>query len=169
MTTSPRIIGRLLIAGGQGTVRVTDLFPAAAGDLWQALTDPGRLASWMGEIAGDLRVGGEFSARFFASGWQGTGLVQACEAPRHLLLQTRQPDQLREHFIEVKLNADGDQTRLVWEERGMPRDQLAAYGAGIQVHVEDLAAYLGGRGRCDADARWNELRPAYEDLAASVG
>jgi hypothetical protein len=51
----------------------------------------------------------------------------------------------------------------------MPLDQLAAYGARIQVHVEDLAAYLAGRGRCDADAQWNELIPAYRDLAADVG
>ena len=57
------------------------------------------------------------------------------------------------------LTADGDQTILVWEERGMPLDYLAAYGAGIQVHVEDLAAYLAGRERGDADARWNELLP----------
>jgi len=28
----------------------------------------------------------------------------------------------------------------------MPLEQLAAYGAGDQVHVEDLAAYLAGGG-----------------------
>jgi hypothetical protein len=48
-------------------------------------------------------------------------------------------------------------------------DQLAAYGAGMQVHVEDLAAHLAGRERCDAQARWAELLPAYQDLAAAVG
>ena len=53
------------------------------------------------------------------------------------------------------------------ERRSM--DLLAAYGAGIQIHVEDLAAHLAGRERCDADARWNELLPAYQDLAANVG
>jgi len=74
-----------------------------------------------------------------------------------------------EHFIEVTLAVDGDQTILVWEERGMPLDHLAPYGAGIQVHVEDLAAYLAGRERSDIEARWNELLPAYQDLAASAG
>ena len=68
-----------------------------------------------------------------------------------------------------RLPADGDHTLLVWEERGMPLDHLAAYGTGIQVHVEDLAAHLAGRERCDADARWGELLPAYQDLAANVG
>ena len=50
----------------------------------------------------------------------------------------------------------------------MPLDQLAAYGAGIQVHVEDLAAHLAGRERCDAGARWKELLPAYQALAANI-
>ena len=110
------------------------------------------------------------SARaFFASGSEGTGRVEACEPPRRLLLQTMRPGQQREHVIEVTLAADGDQTILVSEERGMPLDLLAAYGAGIQVHVEDLAAHLAGRERCDAGARWDELHPAYQDLAASVG
>jgi hypothetical protein len=73
-----------------------------------------------------------------------------------------------ELVIEATLTADGDQTLLVLEERGMPLDLLAAYGAGIQVHVEDLAAHIGGRERCDAQTRWNELIPAYQDLAASI-
>jgi DNA-binding transcriptional ArsR family regulator len=41
-------------------------------DLWSALTEPPRLARWIGEIEGDLRHGGEFRARF-TSGWEGTG------------------------------------------------------------------------------------------------
>ena len=81
----------------------------------------------------------------------------------------RRPDEPDEHAIEATLAADGDQTILVWEERGMPLEQLAAYGAGIQIHVEDLAAHLAGRERSDdAEARWQELLPAYEDLAADV-
>ena len=51
----------------------------------------------------------------------------------------------------------------------MPVEYLAAYGAGIQVHVEDLAAHIAGRERCDAEARWRELQPAYTELAAEVG
>jgi uncharacterized protein YndB with AHSA1/START domain len=163
-----RILGGLRSADGTGIVRVEDRFDTDIDDLWSALTDPARLARWMGEVEGDLRPGGEFSARFFASGWEGTGRVEACEPPRRLLLVTREPGEPDDHVIEATLAADGDQTILVWEERGMPLDQLAAYGAGVQVHVEDLAAHLAGRERGDAAARWKELFPAYQDLAASV-
>ena len=65
--------------------------------------------------------------------------------------------------------ADGDQTILVVEERGLPLDLLAAYGAGVQIHVEDLAAHIAGREHGDTEARWNELLPAYQDLAANAG
>jgi uncharacterized protein YndB with AHSA1/START domain len=163
-----RILGTLRSQDGKGVVTMQDRFDTDIDDLWSALTDPGRLARWLGEVEGDLRLGGEFRARFFSSGWEGTGHVEACEPPRRLLLLTVQPGQQREHFIEATLTAGGDQTILVWEERGMPLDLLTAYGAGIQVHVEDLAAYLAGRERCDADARWNELQPAYQELAATV-
>jgi uncharacterized protein YndB with AHSA1/START domain len=166
---SGRILGGLRSADGKGVVRMEDRFSTDIDDLWSALTDPRRLARWLGDVQGDLRLGGEFRARFAASGWEGTGRVEACEPPRHLLVLTRDPDVPYELVTEVTLTAVGDQTILVFEERGMPLDHLAAYGAGNQVHVEDLAAHLAGRERGNAEERWNELLPAYRDLAASAG
>jgi uncharacterized protein YndB with AHSA1/START domain len=172
MTGNPRagarILGSLRSADDKGVVRMEDRFDTDIDDLWSALTDPSRLARWLGEVEGDLRLGGEFRARFF-DGWEGTGRVEACEPPRRLLVATKHHSQSDEQVIEAMLAADGKQTILVWEERGMPLNLLAPYGAGVQVHVEDLAAYLAGRERCDGEARWNELMPAYQDLAASVG
>jgi hypothetical protein len=97
--------------------------------------------------------------------------VEVCEAQRRLLVLTKDaddPDAPDEHVIEVMLTADGDQTILAWEERPMPVNLLAAYGAGIEVHVEDFAAHLYGRERCDAAARFEKLLPAYQELAAGV-
>ena len=71
--------------------------------------------------------------------------------------------------IETTLTADGHQTILVIEVRGMPLDTIAFYGAGWQIHAETLAAYLAGRRPGDTQARWDELVPAYQDLAASIG
>ena len=163
-----RILGSLRSADGKGIVRIEDRFDTGIDDLWSALTDPRRLARWIGEVEGDLRLGGEYSFSFFASGSEGTGRVEACEPPRRLLV-TMALDQPDEDVIEATLAADGDQTLLVWEERGMPVDQLAGYGAGVQIHVEDLAAYLAGRDRCDAAARFDELFPTYQQLAVNIG
>jgi uncharacterized protein YndB with AHSA1/START domain len=164
-----RIVGTLRTADGKGVVRMEDRFDTDIDDLWSALTDSRCLARWLGEVDGDLCLGGEFRACFFASGWEGTGRVEACEPPQRLLLLTKDPDEPYELVIEATLTADGDQTILVVEERGMPLDQLAAYGAGIQIHVEDLAAHIAGHEhRDDTKARWDELRPAYQALAANV-
>ena len=167
-----RILGSLRSADGKGIVRMQDRFDTDIDDLWSALTDPRRLARWLGEVEGDLRLGGAFRARFFASGWEGTGRVEVCEPSQRLLVLTRgadEPDAPDEHVIEVTLTADGDQTVVAWEERPIPAKLLAAYGAGVQVHVEDLAAHLAGRERCDATIRFEELFPAYQDLVEAGG
>jgi uncharacterized protein YndB with AHSA1/START domain len=179
-----RILGSLRSAGATGIVRMEDRYDTDIEDLWSALTDPRRLARWLGEVEGDLRPGGEFRLHLVLAsppspldGWDGTGRVEACEPPRRLLVTTRETHeswqkgrgaQPFDDAIEATLTADGDQTILVVEERGMPLDLIAAYGAGMQVHIEDLASHVAGRERCDADARWGELHPAYEDLAANV-
>src|SRR6185436_19231249 len=124
-----RIVGTLRTGDGKGVVRMEDRFDTDIGDLWSALTDPGRLARWLGEFEGDLRQGGEFRARFFASGWEGTGRVEMCEPPQRLLVLTKSPDE-PEGVIEATLTADGDQTILVIEHRGLPLEHIAAYGAG---------------------------------------
>jgi uncharacterized protein YndB with AHSA1/START domain len=164
---SVRRLGTLRADDGTGIVRLEDRFDTDLDDLWSALTDPVRLARWLGEVDGDLHQGGEFRARFFASGWEGVCRVEVCEPPRRLLLQAKsegEPDSI----FEVTLTADGEHTLLVFEDRGVPLDHIAAYGAGDQIHVEDLAAYLAGRDRCDARARWQELQPFYEQLAADL-
>ena len=46
------IVGTLRIADGKGAVRVEDRFDTGIDDLWSALTDPGRLARWLGDFEG---------------------------------------------------------------------------------------------------------------------
>ncbi len=163
-----RILGSLRTADGESIVRIEDRFDTDIDDVWSALTDPDRLARWYGEVEGDLRLGGEYRARLHASGWEGTGRVEACEPPRRLLLVTEGPGEAGRGEIEVTLTGDGDHTVVVWEERGMPLKLIAAYGAGIQIHVEDLGDHVSGRERRDAEARWEELLPPYRELAVDV-
>ena len=53
-----------------GAVQMEGLFDTDPADLWDAMTDPQRLARWIAEVEGDLRVGGVVQARF-TSGWDG--------------------------------------------------------------------------------------------------
>jgi uncharacterized protein YndB with AHSA1/START domain len=173
-----RILGSLRSADGTGVVRIEDRYDTGIDDLWSALTDSRRLARWYGQVEGDLRPGGEFRLHVEGADIDATGRVEACDPPRRLLVTSRETDEsyLRgkgvppyDEVIEATLTADGDQTILVIEVRGMPLDKIAFYGTGWQIHAEDLAAYLAGRERGEAEARWAELVPAYQDLAASIG
>jgi uncharacterized protein YndB with AHSA1/START domain len=173
-----RILGSLRSADGKGVVRVEDRYDTDIDDLWLALTDPSRLARWYGQVEGDLRPGGQFRLHVDDADSDSTGRVEECEPPRRLRVTTRETDEsyLRgqgvppyDGVIEATLTGGGDQTILVIEVRGMPLDAIAFYGAGWQIHAENLAAHLAGSERGDTEARWDELVPPYQDLAASIG
>ncbi len=85
-----RILGSLRSADGKGVVRIEDRYDTDIDDLWLALTNPGRLARWFGQVEGDLRPGGEFRLHLESDGWDGTGRVEACEPPRRLLVTTKE-------------------------------------------------------------------------------
>jgi len=171
MTSTPetedtRLLGTLRPLDDRvGAVRMEDLYDTDADDLWSALTEPERLARWMGEVQGDLTLGGRIEARFTSS-WTGPGRIDVCDAPRRLQV-TLEPGSEDETVVEAILTPEGTRTRLVIEERGLPIGVLPAHGAGWQAHVEDLAAHLAGREARDWKTRWTALIPAYRTLAGA--
>ncbi len=181
MTSNPspaaRLLGSLGSADGKGIVRIEDRYDTEIDDLWSAVTDPGRIAHWYGQVEGDLRPGGEFRLHVGDADSDHVGRVEECEPPRRLRVTVRETDESYERgqgvppydeILEATLTADGDQTVLVIEVRGIPLDVVVYYGVGWQIHAENLAAYLGGRERGDSEARWADLVPPYQDLAAKV-
>jgi uncharacterized protein YndB with AHSA1/START domain len=169
-----RILGSLRSAGGKGVVRVEDRYDTDIDDLWSAVTDPSRLARWFGQVEGDLHPGGDFR---LSVEWDGNGRVEACDPPRRLQVTWRESDESFrkgrgvppfDATIEATLTPEGNQTILVIEVRGMPLDKIAFYGAGWQIHAENLAVHIAGHERGDTEPRWDELVPAYQTLAANV-
>ncbi len=79
---SGRILGSLRSADGAGVVRIEDRYDTDIEALWSALTDPGRLARWHGQVDGDLRPGGQFRVYNEADDIESTGRVEVCEPPR---------------------------------------------------------------------------------------
>lgn len=153
------LVGTIRPAGAAAAVRMSDTYATDIDDLWEAVTAPERLARWVAVVEGDLTPGGLFRATF-TSGWEGGGRVDVCEPPRRLLV-TMSPGEAEETVVEALLEVDGDRTRLVVEERGIPTDEAPDHGAGWQAHVEDLHAHLAVRPPGDWSARWAELAPSY--------
>jgi len=177
MTTdarASRILGSLGSADGKGVVRVEDRYNTDIDDLWSAVTDPARLARWFGQIEGDLSPGGAFRATVEG---ERIGRVDACEPPRRLRVTWRESDESFrkgrgvppfDATVEATLTPEGNQTVLVVEVTGMPLDKIAFYGAGWQIHAENLAVHIAGREHGDVEARWGELVPLYQALASQV-
>ncbi|KRE95976.1 hypothetical protein ASG76_02635 [Nocardioides sp. Soil774] len=162
----------------RGVVRVEDVYDTSIEDLWQACTSTERLARWIAEVTGDLRLGGEVHA-VFTSTWSGQARIDSCDAPSHLLV-TMEPGADDETQVEAWLTAEGSRTRLVVEERGLPVGALPAHGAGWQAHLEDLGRSLVHAGPVHEDGwsehapavawreRWSELTAAYQDAHEST-
>jgi uncharacterized protein YndB with AHSA1/START domain len=159
--------GSLRAEDGRGVVRMEDTYDTDIADLWSALTDVDRLARWIAVVTGDARLGGTVQAHF-TSGFDGECRVDVCEPERRLLVSVNL-GQADRTVIEATLTREGDRTRLVIEERGLPLDEYAAHGAGWQAHVEDLRALLSGRQPSDWSKRWGELEAAYELMAENLG
>src|SRR6266480_5321878 len=88
-----RILGSLRSADGKGVVRIEDRYHTDIDDLWSALTDPGRLARWYGQVEGDLRPGGQFRLHVESADIDAAGRVEACEPPRRLLVTNRETEE----------------------------------------------------------------------------
>ncbi len=162
-----QVLGTIRKLGdGTGATRMEVILDAGIVDVWTAVTSPEQLAHWVAHIDGDLYPGGRFLSRF-TSGYEGPGRVECCEALQRLVV-IMDPETTEQTVIEALLTAEGNCTRLVVEERGIPVGELAAHGAGWQVHIEDLIAHLGGQQPGTWELRWRELRPEYEEMAAPL-
>ncbi|MTB87106.1 SRPBCC domain-containing protein [Aeromicrobium senzhongii] len=160
-----------------GAVRVEDVYDTDIDDLWDACTVPERLARWIAHVSGDLRVGGTVEMTF-TSTWSGPGRIDVCDRPHHLLVTTSAGTD-QECEIEAWLTAEGERTRLVVEERGLPLDELHVHGAGWQAHLEDLGRSLELDGTAHPDGwsatepsphwrrRWTELAPSFKNADVS--
>jgi uncharacterized protein YndB with AHSA1/START domain len=152
------VVATMHKADGGGVVLVESRYDTTPEDLWEALTTPERLARWLGDVSGDLRPGGTFSATW-TSTWTGTGRVEVCEPPHRLRVQMNEEG--AETVVEATLTPQVDGVLLVVEASGLPLTNLPAFGAGWQVHLEDLGHHLVGTERIDWLVRWQELIPAY--------
>lgn len=62
-------------------VELSRAYDASVADLWDACTDPERIARWFLPVSGDLRLGGSYQLEGNAG-----GRIEACEPPRELVL-----------------------------------------------------------------------------------
>ncbi|MET1074208.1 MAG: SRPBCC family protein [Umezawaea sp.] len=115
-----REVGRVPTPSGEVvSVVLRRDYDVEIGDLWEALTDPERVARWFLPLTGDLRVGGSFQLEGNAG-----GDVLDCRPPRLLKVTFGGPVSV----VELRLSASGGGTALELEHT-VPIE-MAGSGAG---------------------------------------
>ena len=105
-------------------------------DLWDAITDPGRVARWLGRVTGELQLGGSYHIERNAS-----GVIKECEKPTHLGLTWDYGEQQTWVSVELTPLKDG-RTRLRLEHVLPDDDKWRTFGPGA-VGVGWELALLG--------------------------
>jgi uncharacterized protein YndB with AHSA1/START domain len=140
-------------------------YPTNIDDLWQAITDPGRIRRWLLPVSGDLRLGGTYQLQGNAG-----GVIERCAPPR--LLSVTWVFGGNTSWVDVTLEADGeDSTRLVLEHIAREDDAGLAFweqfgpgavGVGWDLGLLSLVNHVGG---AEPMAREEELIRSAEGRA----
>lgn len=114
-------------------VRMDRRYPSAAEDVWDALTDPGRIRRWLLPISGDLRVGGTFQLEGNAG-----GEILDCDPPS--LLRVTFGD--ASSVVEVRLDGEGRETVLTLDHT-VPKALAGSVAGALYVGPGWDGALLG--------------------------
>ena len=138
-------------------------YPAEVEEVWEAVTDPERLARWFAPVGGDLREGGTFSVEGNAE-----GEIRECVRPSALTVTWGGPVSV----VRVRLSASGASTVLELEHT-VPA-AFAGSGAGAlyvgpgwDVALLGLTLWLRGE-LVEDPAAWEASPEVWEVNAGSI-
>jgi uncharacterized protein YndB with AHSA1/START domain len=137
-------------AGAARTVTLQRTYPADIADVWDAITDPERIARWFLPIDGDLREGGTYRFEGNAS-----GDIRTCKPPSELVVtwnpphEEQGPADASTVTVRLRTTDDGDTLFELEHVAVVPPefwDQFGpgAVGVGWDRALVGLAAHLGG-------------------------
>ncbi len=132
--TRERGLETRVVDGREAKVQLIDReYPTDPDDLWNALTDPERLARWFLPVEGELRLGGRYQLVGNAG-----GTVTVCDPPSSFAATWEFGGGIS--WIEVELTAvAADRTRFTLRHIAHPEEHWALYGPAATGIGWDLA------------------------------
>jgi uncharacterized protein YndB with AHSA1/START domain len=143
-------------AGSTHSVTISQVYDAAIDDVWDACTNPERIARWFLPVTGDLQPGGRYQLEGNAG-----GSIERCDPPRSFAATWEYGDTVTS--IELRLGPEADgRTRLELEHVVPADDQQwqrfgpGAFGVGWDLVLLGLGLHLsaGSAAGHPADAAW---------------
>ncbi len=150
-------------ADGTATLRYERIYPRPISSVWSAITQPERVADWLGQIELEPREGGRFSVRVGPNGQIPiTGTVLTWRPPSILACSWAWPGGEGTVITYVLSEEGADATRLVFTHTGLPKDQTPSVLPGWHLYLERLANVVeDGKPEADFSTRHAEVRVIY--------
>ena len=125
-------------------VTLTRRYAAPPADVWDAITQPARLARWLGSVERRADEPDRLAVRIVdAPDSPAEVRVTSCVPPESLVLDWEW-DSEEPSVVAVALRADDEGTLLTLEHRLGEPDHAADYGGGWEQHLGTLVTLYGG-------------------------
>jgi uncharacterized protein YndB with AHSA1/START domain len=152
--------------GADGTLRFERLLPGPIERVWDYLTKPELLATWIAPFAIPATPGTAFQHVWNAES-RFEGRVRIYDPPHTLAYDwneaTAPGGPIIDTILRFDLAADGDRVRLVLTHRVLPAHARISVGAGWHAHLDALIAHASAAAPIDPTARYHAVAPAYHE------
>ena len=148
--------------GGGRQLQFRRSWPDPIDDVWAALTEPERLARWIGRYDGERGAGGvgTFTMTHEAEPVSEAFAVVECDPPRRLVVEWTAEMDFR---VELDLAVEDGRTVLLFTQVYRPGVDVGDYAAGWHWYLDKFEAELvGGPQPADWDAFFAEVGPGYK-------
>jgi uncharacterized protein YndB with AHSA1/START domain len=140
-------------------------WPDPIDDVWSALTEPERLARWIGRYEGDRGAGAQGTLFMtFEEGGDESGspaTIVECDPPRRLVLETQGPGP-DPWQMELDLFEQDGRTVLRFRQFFAPGTDVADVAGGWHWYLDKLDTEVSGRpAPPDWETFWAEVGPGY--------
>jgi uncharacterized protein YndB with AHSA1/START domain len=141
MSTTPS--GRVTRLGDRLTLHLDRTFEAPIEDVWAAITEPERLARWLGTWRGDPTEGHVLWRMGFEDGAEEHELeIRECRPPHRLAVTTYVGEQA--WFLDADLRESDGVTTLSFSQPGVGHEDVLGAGPGWEYYLDRLVVAESG-------------------------
>jgi uncharacterized protein YndB with AHSA1/START domain len=136
--------GRVVRLGDSLTLQVERTFHAPIEDVWAAITEPERLARWLGTWRGDPTEGSVLFRMLFEGedAAEDEMKIRECRPPRRLAVTSQVGDEWWD--FDLDLTEQGGVTTVVFGQPNIDREGVPGIGAGWEYYFDRLVAVETG-------------------------
>ena len=135
-------LGAVVREDGEVLLRFERHYDTPATEVWSALTDPDRLARWLGRWTGDPASGQVQLTMTEEGAPPDTVTIDRCEPPFRLEVTMTTGD--GPWLVTVQLSEDAGHTRLLFTHRLAEPYDASSIGPGWHYYLDRLDAVLAG-------------------------